>query len=403
MLACVMLGQERVSAEPPAGLLNPDFEAPDGPHGPAGWTKTGNAFDFQPIHGESIQAQRVGPVSVGGDYWKDVSFPIGIHNNAWIGTGERGRIAPRVAGPAAAATGTLTSTNFKIAADTNFITFLIGGGENIQTLKIELLEARGGTPIAVTGVPPKTGLNSEILRRDWWNVGALDKSKEYVIRITDNETNGVWAHINIDHMSEKAANATLEIAKQFKYPVNSGHTGFRRDDVPVPPTGPDSRIHENSRTIAQLKTLGELGGMMGVGWAQGDAYDFLLSYRYGVERKSRTGEGPAFTLGSDINGFVRMPKPRSKRTDPVPSDLAPFARTQVMYGGPNALTKYSFGGQSWNYNEVGVAHIGLYPDIYQDLKNIGMSLPERSEFFSAANAFALMWDMIEEQKGNVPQ
>jgi hypothetical protein len=48
-----------------------------------------------------------------------------------------------------------------------------------------------------------------------------------------------------------------------------------------------------------------------------------------------------------------------------------------------------------------VAHIGLYPDLYQDLRNPGVSPDERAAFFGAAEALARMWDRIEVQKGTV--
>lgn len=47
--------------------------------------------------------------------------------------------------------------------------------------------------------------------------------------------------------------------------------------------------------------------------------------------------------------------------------------------------------RNWDYNTQGVAHIGLYPGIYQDLANLGMTVDERREFFGAADAFARMW------------
>jgi hypothetical protein len=73
----------------------------------------------------------------------------------------------------------------------------------------------------------------------------------------------------------------------------------------------------------------------------------------------------------------------------------------------DCLRLYTFGTKAdgsprtWDYNCEGVAHIGLYPDIYQDLKNLGMTETERTAFFAAAEAFARMWDKIEVQKATV--
>lgn len=209
--------------------------------------------------------------------------------------------------------------------------------------------------------------------------------------------------IDIDHMSDLAANRTLDIALEHDYPVNSGHTGFR--DMPG-----QKSVNENMRSRAQLTKLGRLGGMMGVGWANGHAGDFLVAYRWGTSHASRAGApGPALTLGSDINGFEGMPWPRHSPDREVqahvkrPSSITPAAwNRSVSYRGSNALRQYTFARKTWDYNVDGVAHIGLYPDIYQDLANLGMNQSERGQFFTAADAFARMWDKIEIRKTAVP-
>ncbi len=192
------------------GLSNPGFELGN----LEGWKKTGTAFDSQPTYGENVMGRRVNPISVGGDYWTDIAYPTGVRGNYWIGTFEK---RPNAKTPAGATqgdlpTGTLTSANFRIPTDTNFITFLIGGGNNLGALKIELLDASGATYTPVPGIAPKTGLDSELLRRDWWSVGTLNKTKDYAIRITDNAT-GPWGHINIDDIRfEKTDPRTTRLA-----------------------------------------------------------------------------------------------------------------------------------------------------------------------------------------------
>ena len=198
-----------VKKEVPTGLSNPGFE-----RGLEGWTKTGMAFDSQPTYAENVMGSRVNPISVGGDYWTDIAFPIGVRGDYWIGTFEKRPNAHTRAGTTQGdgPTGTLTSANFRIPTDTNFITFLIGGGNNLGTLKIELLAVSGVNYTPVPGIAPKTGLDSELLRRDWWNVGSLDKKKDYAIRITDNAT-GRWGHINVDDIRfEKTDPRTTRLA-----------------------------------------------------------------------------------------------------------------------------------------------------------------------------------------------
>ena len=139
--------------------------------------------------------------------------------------------------------------------------------------------------------------------------------------------------------------------------------------------------------------------------------------------------GPAYSLGSDINGLVDMPKPRMggkvvlSNVDYCPDNNADY--NTCLRRKPNAMRKYAFGTMAsgkpryWDYNSEGVAHIGLYPDFYQDMKNAYMKqlavwvatpagkrtverpLDVRESFFSAADAVARMWDKMEVRKAFV--
>jgi hypothetical protein len=210
-------------------------------------------------------------------------------------------------------------------------------------------------------------------------------------------------------MSEKAANRTLDLAERFQYPLSSGHTAFR--DMPPLPNVEPKPVDENSRSTQQLLRLGRLGSVMGLGWAGANAGTYLMGFRYGMQlRNERKDPLPSMSLGSDLNGLEEMPHPRfnpkvdAKRPGTLDETLW---KKRVCYAGQRCgdnapLQQYRFAqSRPYDYNVDGVAHIGLYPDIYQDLKNLGMTVKERSEFFGAAEAFGRMWDKIEVQKGRV--
>lgn len=243
-------------------------------HGLTGWEKTGTAFNNQPTYGDNVAAKRiVGSSSqfrmpLGGDYWTDVTFPIGHKGNRWIGTYEN---RPGNTGfgqiQGDAPVGALTSKSF--TTDKAIISFLIGGGEDITQLSVSLYErinmvgsgatacgpftppTLGGVdprdlrpantpqlqtapqiqlppgtvtprspapaPPATPATPsatvdqlqcadglyklvagtPRTGLNTEIMRREWWSIPAAQRNKPLRIRIVDNKSTG-WGHINVD-------------------------------------------------------------------------------------------------------------------------------------------------------------------------------------------------------------
>jgi len=219
--------------------------------------------------------------------------------------------------------------------------------------------------------------------------------------------------VDIDHMSWKMADEVLAIANGLSIPVSSGHNGVRRDDVE------DPQYNENARTPKQMEIMNRLGSTMGIGWAGGTAGSYLNNFRYiskTFKVAGKTMDNIGFSVGSDINGFEHMPHPRLPSTSAADKKGLDTAITKlwdrrVCYVGDRAvcphhqqpLTQSTIreSPRKWDYNTEGVAHMGLYPDIYQDLKNLGMQPDERAEFFGAAEAFSSMWDKVELQKSSV--
>jgi microsomal dipeptidase-like Zn-dependent dipeptidase len=209
--------------------------------------------------------------------------------------------------------------------------------------------------------------------------------------------------IDIDHMSEKSATTMLDMAGDFQYPVMSGHTGMRDGFSEKP----GHEISENQRSEIQLETISKLGGMFGVGCSEQTAAGYLMNLRLALRKMGNR----AVTMGSDINGFVTMPEPRfapganHNRAIYSPNISNNWNHRVNYYNArnPDGLRQYSFGSanRTWDYNTEGVAHIGLYPDFYQDLKNLGMTTNERNVFFGAADYFVNMWEKCERQKTTI--
>lgn len=168
--------------------------------------------------------------------------------------------------------------------------------------------------------------------------------------------------IDIDHMSERAANRALAIANNYSYPVNSGHNGFRGYGA----------ANENSRTDDQVRAIYRLGGIMGLGHGD-NSTNFVNNYRYGI----RLTGGLPLAIGTDVNGFYALPGP-------------PTAAQQIDYRAP--FTRCTMGTKTWDFNVDGVAHYGLMPDYLESCKKVGMTTQEQTAFYSAAERFAQMWE-----------
>jgi hypothetical protein len=216
---------------------NWDFE-----EGLDGWTPTGEAFANQPTLGDNVVAARVRADmtlergGIGGDYWKRVPYPIGHHLDAWVGTYEN---HPAVASSLGAVggdggTGTLTSGDFPLDEAHRFVAFMVGGGSDVATERVELqvrgenaadvveLERLvganlqgiaalavlwGGSAAGDIAVPARdgnyvivrraSGQNSEVMRQIVFEVPQTLRGRRARLRIIDN-SGGSWAHINVD-------------------------------------------------------------------------------------------------------------------------------------------------------------------------------------------------------------
>lgn len=187
-------------------------------NGAFNWKATGNAFDNQPIEGNTVSSERVlrsmeySAGGIGGDYWKNMMYPIGFKGNYWIGTYENSN--------GDAPTGTFTSIPFR--ATKKYLSFLLGGGRDMNKLYVEL-QVKKSDYEAAWGAARRTlwgetadgfvkverafcDFNSEELYRHYFDLGAdLNgnfQDKAIRICIVDDKTTS-WGHINVDDFTFK--------------------------------------------------------------------------------------------------------------------------------------------------------------------------------------------------------
>ena len=204
--------------------------------------------------------------------------------------------------------------------------------------------------------------------------------------------------VDIDHMSHRSAEKTLEIGEQFGYPIVSGHSGIRGQ------AGGDA---ENSRTKKQLERISKLHGMFGLGSDEVSRSAFASQYQTAMNVMGYPTADPskavyrngAISFGTDLNGLVKGP--------------IPGGGDRVKYG---AFAKSTTGSRSWDYNTEGVAHYGMMADFVVDLRTaasneytgaegipLGVSGEElvNNHLNRSANYFWQMWVLAEARKGSV--
>ena len=110
-----------VSAQTPPGDNSWDFE-----NGLQGWTKTGSAFDSQPVNCSGVHTDFPAQlVKVGGNYWWGLPYPLGQHGHCLILTEDR-------------LVGLLASSEFTLRAETPYLNLLIGGSDDLAHERFEL-------------------------------------------------------------------------------------------------------------------------------------------------------------------------------------------------------------------------------------------------------------------------
>ena len=194
-----------VKSGPACEVAAPDpdyFNPPDNwsfENGLTGWERSGDAFENQPTFRDNVTVRRIGPLKeqiedkIGGDYWRDLSYPIGHQGRFWIGTAENhpDDLNPLGTMIGEGVKGWLRSKVFTI--ETKYISFLIGGHADLSKLRVELLVE---TPVVTPSAEQigarwyemaftDTGHGEETLRRDLWTVQS-HMGKRARIRIIDN-------------------------------------------------------------------------------------------------------------------------------------------------------------------------------------------------------------------------
>ena len=189
--------------------------------------------------------------------------------------------------------------------------------------------------------------------------------------------------IDIDHMSQKTADATLGLAEQFGYPLVSGHSGIR---------GTAGANAENSRTPLQLRRLSKLHGMFGLGSDGVHAPDWYRLYDQAITIMGSSYRNGAVAFGTDLNGLVKGPRPGGI--------VSGSSRGVVGYDATFPMS--SSGTKAWDYNTEGVAHYGMLPDFIAHVRSVSGDSNERvnRHLFRSADYFWHMWEQIEAQRIN---
>lgn len=119
-------------------------------------------------------------------------------------------------------------------------------------------------------------------------------------------------------------------------------------------------------------------------------------YQARIALVAQNGGYPAEGFGFDLNGFAGAPGPRlgpnsvcgQPQSDPV---TYPFA----SYAGDVTFSQPHVGTRVVDFNEEGLAHIGLLPELIEEVRGDGVSDAELEPLFRSAEGYIRMWEKAE--------
>lgn len=229
--------------------------------------------------------------------------------------------------------------------------------------------------------------------------------------------------IDVGHMSAKALQDALVIAEEENYPgIITGHTGV------CDMANLDNRHDANPRGSDLMRII-NLGGMVGLITGQGNldqvgewrnadgsyianacgatSETFVQSYQYLLNLVGDAAYDGRISIGTDFNGFANMPGPRfgigacpggttgiAQPTNSMvsyPYSLDSDLRVAATKTDGSTMNEYTFGNRSFDFNTDGAAHIGMMPDFFEDLRQLGLKHSALEPVYRSADYFTTMW------------
>jgi microsomal dipeptidase-like Zn-dependent dipeptidase len=199
--------------------------------------------------------------------------------------------------------------------------------------------------------------------------------------------------IDIAHLSERGVAALYEVAKDAQYyPLYVSHGHFREI------MNPELAKTEKTTPAEIIRIVRKTGGMFGLRTADDETKDYVHASVPNDCHGSSKSFAQAFefgakelkvglALGSDFNGFIQQTRPRFGDFGACSAGFAEEAdaqRARERDSGPRPL--------GTEFDEKGLAHIGLLPDLIDDLRGMGVDM---SPIARSAERFLVMWERAQ--------
>ena len=183
--------------------------------------------------------------------------------------------------------------------------------------------------------------------------------------------------IEVDHMPRRSFARAYELLTAADYPPVGSHG------------------NTNNGSIFALGGVADFGlGRCGDPNRPGAMGDSL---RNRVAEITKNGGYPAPGLGFDLNGFAGAPRPRFGK-DTTCGDVPqshPITYPFTSYAGDITFTQPRLGNRTIDFNTDGFIHVGMLPELIEDVRRDGTSDADLEPLFRSAEGYLRMWEKAE--------
>ncbi len=183
--------------------------------------------------------------------------------------------------------------------------------------------------------------------------------------------------IEVDHMPRRSYARAYELLRLYDYPAAGTHGSDNRGDL----------YKLGGISTARLDRC--------IDPADKDAPMRRLRER--IQRIEKAGAYPAQGFGFDFNGFAKGPRPRFGKDSScaVPQTDHRMTYPFVSMAGDVTFLPPRLGERSVDFDNEGMLHLGLLPELIQDARNVGYSDADLEPIFRSAEGYLRMWERAE--------
>jgi len=184
--------------------------------------------------------------------------------------------------------------------------------------------------------------------------------------------------IDVAHLPKRSLARAYELLEANEYPATKTHGDTN-----------DGRIYD-------------FGGMAGTSLGRcatpGKPGDMGSRLKNSVAEAVAHGTYPAEALAFDLNGFAGGPRPRFGADSPCGDPQEnPITYPFTSYDGAVTFEQPTLGNRQVDFNTEGMIHIGLLPELIEDVRRDGVTDAELEPLFRSAEAYIRMWERAEKR------